>query len=505
MLQYSHTGSRPKSSRKFEKNRVPSGFVVVRESRSFWNWLIYHMLLLASMISLVLGVLNFTIPHFVLRSLGLLALYPVCTDFIQRFQDNFHMSISLSEKVLVTFCLVFLALEVWVGLGWFVLNTVDHVPTLLSGVYWALVTSTGVGFGDIVAEDELSMFYAICVITTCSAVYISYLSTLVSLFKPPSISGERIEHFENCLDHFVSQTDLSENAKTKCKQFRNFIKSQGQETVNDKYMFESMMPDSVLKSYRKELVEDTLLKHNGLFIKQDPETLSAIASVLHHDIFFPGNAICGGGKSSSVSSQGLQRCMVFLESGEAFVISPQNKEVRKVVTGMSFGEIELFRPGTTMNRLLAITFCSVYHLKRGSFLRIMKDVPCKEPEASSVVEELEKRAIELTRKLDENVQKNLASNKLAKLKGGDSLGSSSKSVPAKFSVDSPQQRIWQLVESTAMLFHLLYLPYQFCFGFGTVDANMNWLLLLYYLADAVSIVAMILRLVATYLDCCKVV
>lgn len=175
-------------------------------------------------------------------------------------------------------------------------------------------------------------------------------------------------------------------------------------------------------------------------------------------------------------------------------MSPDKKEVRKVTTSMSFGEIELFRPGFTKNLLVATSICSVYYLTRGRFLAILEELEAqREDEEVNIAAEMEEKAVQLTAKLDESVRKNLTSGKLAKLKGGDSLEPPSRKKLAKFPVDSAVQKRWQVVESFAMLFHLLYLPYQFCFGFGSIGENISWHMVLNYLADVVSIVAMVLR------------
>lgn len=303
-------------AKRTQMSRQHSGFSAVRESRSFWNCKIYLLAIVVSVVSLVLGFLEFRTAHFCLRGLGVACLYPACTDLMKRLHDEFHLQISLSQKVLVTFLLAFLTLEFWVSFGWVLLNDPAAPNSLLAALYWALVTSTGVGFGDIVAEDEVHMIYAIFVITTCAAVYISYLSTLVSLFKPPSVSEERIEHFDNCFDHFISQSNLEIDVKVACKQFRDYIKSQSQETVNDKVMFEAKQPASVMKTYRKELIEDALLKINRLFEDQEDELLRDVALALHHDIFFPSNVIFGGSSNENPAMHGLKRCMVFLAKGK---------------------------------------------------------------------------------------------------------------------------------------------------------------------------------------------
>lgn len=240
----------------------------------------------------------------------------------------------------------------------------DDLTFINKAVYWAIMTLSSTGYGDILATNNegraLASWAMLCGVLFNGFITATMSSILIQANAYRIRQQERLVNLASFFKQFGVPKEL-QNAI-----FSYYANSATETTVNNKEIIENLP-----EAFQKEVMRSINMHMIGqvpLFKDTSAECLAAFATVLISEIFNPGQDII---EHSTIGKE-----MFFLQHGIVEVLTAEGYPITRLRNNSFFGEMALLG-GSSMRTatIRAVTVCDIYRLEKTDFDRIMEQFP----------------------------------------------------------------------------------------------------------------------------------
>ena len=255
----------------------------------------------------------------------------------------------------------------------------DMLEQYLKGLYWATVTLSSVGYGDIVPENKYSRLYSLPIILL-SVIVLSFLtgqvaSSVIRLDAFQQNVNEKKSKLYSLMRHYEVPWEVQKGAfniypallETSLKDYFEILRD-----------LPPFMQEKVILCVKRKIVSRV-----PLFQGIEERTLTALAAVTQQVLVAPYEFIIVEGD--------LGHEMYFIAQGvvEVILTSPSGEEISAATlqSGSWFGEIALLKQTQRTASVRSVTACSCFKLQKQDFRGILSIFPAFEDKIRRVVEE----------------------------------------------------------------------------------------------------------------------
>jgi hypothetical protein len=244
------------------------------------------------------------------------------------------------------------------------IETADNFTQYLRSLYWAIVTMTTVGYGDITPFRNTEYILSIVVILLGASTYafmIGNIASLISKLDSAKISfWNRIEAANKYLRYKKVPEDLNE----RIRKYYEYTWAKHRGLIQD--LFLADLPDSLRLEALQYIAKD-LLKKVPIFQFSSQHLKNILLTSLKLKIYPPDSIIVKEGE--------LGNEIYFLTSGTAEIITSDEKLYATLNDGDYFGEISLLLGEKRTASVKALSFCEILLLTKEKFTQIKKEYP----------------------------------------------------------------------------------------------------------------------------------
>jgi len=234
----------------------------------------------------------------------------------------------------------------------------------LASLYYAFVTVTTVGYGDIHPITDVERGYAIFCTLVGSGVFAFFVGELTSLATTAHASERAFEEKANEVEEFMSCYRMPKHLRMSIRKYyrKHFKRS----WFDVKSILEDLSYD--LRRDVSLWLRTDLISKVPFFKSADPSALQLISSMLTPVVVNRGKAII------QIDTKG--HAMYWIDKGEVVVELPnaKNADVR-LGEGDYFGEIALLSDELTSATIRAVRSCELYELTKDRFTLVLQRYP----------------------------------------------------------------------------------------------------------------------------------
>ena len=313
----------------------------------------------------------------VLRLLRLLRVGRLFAIF--RRWEQLSWTNSGSLRIVKFLLVIVLALHV-VACAWFLVPYLDGFPSdswaaieglegasestrYIRSLYWAIVTTTTVGFGDITPHRNVEYVFAMVTIVLGASMYAFIIGNVASLISNLDMAKATYWARVETVNQYLRSRQVTPELNQRVRDYYDYIWARFR-GMNERNLLADL-PDSIRLEVFLQLTRE-LLDHVPLFRYCSPALRNALLMSLQPQIYVPGSFLVREGEIG----QGIY----FLSRGEAEIVSDEGREAHgRLGTGDHFGDLSLLLGEKRTASIRALTYCDVFVLDKDAFERIKQE------------------------------------------------------------------------------------------------------------------------------------
>jgi CRP-like cAMP-binding protein len=295
----------------------------------------------------------------------------------ERLHNTNSGYLRISKLVIGIFLLIH-----WIGCGWFLVAVLEGFPEnswavvagidgmdrgsqYLRSLYWGFVTTTTVGFGDIVPGRNAEYAFAILVMILGASMYVLIIGSIASLVS--SIDAAQTTFWERAdgVSQYLRTRAVPESLQRQIRDYQEYIWERYRGSSTQQFLRD--LPDplrlEVVFHLTRELVEKV-----PLFREAEPALRNALLMCLQPLILVPGIFVVREGE--------LPTGVYFVSSGELAITAEGGERVLGHLTeGDYFGDLSLLLGERRTGSVHAVTHSDVLFLPSAEFERLRSAYP----------------------------------------------------------------------------------------------------------------------------------
>lgn len=270
---------------------------------------------------------------------------------------------------LVFFVFWIIIITHWLSCGWLALHNyvgiTDNLTLYIRSLYWAVVTLTTVGYGDIVPTNNAETAYSMLVMLFGVGIYgyvIGNIANILSNRDPAKVAFQK--NIDN-LKSFVRYRDLPLELQNRIRDYYAYLwkKRLGYDELD----FLNNLPSGLKKEVEVHL-KRRIIDRIPLFTEANDAFLNDIAHHLRPTVYTPGDMVIREGDAGHE--------MYLVIKGKLKVYKNENPEKQFFLKeGDFFGELALLYNKPRNANVVSITYSDIYVLQREVFETVLAKYP----------------------------------------------------------------------------------------------------------------------------------
>ncbi|UCC25861.1 MAG: ion transporter [Gemmatimonadales bacterium] len=314
-----------------------------------------------------------------LRTTRLLRLQRLLRAFRQweRLHSTNTGYLRISKLVIGVFLLIH-----WIACGWFLVAVVEGFPrdswTVAAGIdgldrgsqylrslYWGFVTTTTVGFGDIVPTRNAEYAFTILVMVLGASMYALIIGSIASLVS--SIDAAKTAFWDRAdgVSQYLRSRALPEPLQRQIRDYYEYIWERYRGSSTQQFLRD--LPDPIRLEVVFHLTRE-LIEKVPLFRHAEPALRNALLMSLQPLVFVPGSFVVREGEVATG--------VYFVSSGKLTITMEGGaRHLGGLEAGDYFGDLSLLLGERRTGSVQATTHSDVFFLSTGDFERLRGDYP----------------------------------------------------------------------------------------------------------------------------------
>jgi len=266
----------------------------------------------------------------------------------------------------------------------------DPIAQYVRSLYWAVVTMTTVGYGDITPNRTVEYVFTIIVMLLGASMYAFIIGNIASLFS--KLDSSKVNHFNRmeAVTQFLRYRNVPHKLSLKVRNYYEYMweRRRGmQEDLFLKDLPEPLRLEILLDLTRKLLNKVPLFKYSSSTLR------NVLLMALRLETYAPKDEIVREGE--------LGEEICFISQGKAEITTHEGSMVHGTFeSGDYFGDLSLILGEKRTASVKALTYCETFILNKEDF----NDIKDKYPEIREV---LKKMSSEKTEKISDLILKGI--------------------------------------------------------------------------------------------------
>lgn len=318
-----------------------------------------------------------------------LFVYKTFNKIIQNFRETYSSEtredfLDLINLILKMLSIAHLLACVWYSLGFYLIDyqektwlTVDNrleksaFSKYIMSIYWAFMTMSTVGYGDITAQNTAEMGLCIFAMMLGTFGFGYYVNTVGAILNRVEERSREFVKNMKVVDNFMRRKNVNISLRMKVKKYLEFLWLYESKSLEEEKEIIEKLPISLkneilLETNYKFLQEIHVLSKN--FSQEFVEILALRISPLH---FSPDDLVLSPKKF-------LEPSLYLIYEGEIelfFKNSNHNSMVRTLKKGEIFGEKAFFFNQNTNEHAKSKSFSTVFKINQRDFIELLREHP----------------------------------------------------------------------------------------------------------------------------------
>ena len=304
------------------------------------------------------------------------------------------MAIKFGVLHLLTFFVKLLFLNHWMACGYYLMASVEdsHYSWInqprfrtyttfdmyLSSLYWAVMTTTTIGFGDIPAETTAERGFAIICMFIGAGMFSYVVGTMCSLIQGLEINKLAFERKMDSINEYMSISNYPKTLRRKIRSYLFYQRDTGSFIPSEAELYDSVSP--ALRSLCAYYKYEAVLRNVSFFKVAPQQVITELSLKLKHAIFMPGECII---KNNDVGHE-----MYFIFKGRAnleMLVDGEPMVVKQLEDGDHCGERGMIYSARRLFTARSLSFCDTCILTHDDYHSIMQYYPDVTAEVRHVV------------------------------------------------------------------------------------------------------------------------
>jgi hypothetical protein len=283
---------------------------------------------------------------------------------------------------IVQFSVLVVIVSHWIACGWFLAARLGGFPAeswvalqglqgaepssqYLRSLYWAIVTMTAVGYGDIVPHLDIEYVFTLIAIVTGASFYAFLIGNVASLLtNVDSLKASYWSRIE-ALGEYLRSRGVPAEVGARVRDYYEYLWARRRGSREDVLLQDLPAPlrlEILLHLARELLATVPLFRHCS------PALRNVLVMALRAETYTPGSLVVREGE--------IGRAIFFLSRGRAEILMGENEEKCGLLEdGDYFGDISLLLGEKRTASVRALDFCEVFVLEGDEYRRIREDYP----------------------------------------------------------------------------------------------------------------------------------
>lgn len=276
-------------------------------------------------------------------------------------------------------------LNIYTKVNWVAENGIANQPIVekyMASMYWATVTCTTVGYGDILPTNGYELVWALLIIVFGVAIFSYFLSNMAAQFsefsKTNAANQERIQQIEHLDQQFQIGPELVEKLTN---YFTNGNKNELEVETNQEMSYLLQLLPSTLKTQLAKFLYMDAIVTNRFLQNRDDNFYSKYLEELQSEKFNANDLIC---------KQGSQpECMYFIMSG----VVKNTRTMRYFQRGQMINHDCILKRTKILDNFVAETEVTMLRYERETFLLIVDQFPDVKDDMNQMLRDQEEQMI----------------------------------------------------------------------------------------------------------------
>ncbi len=231
-------------------------------------------------------------------------------------------------------------------------------------LYWAIVTMTAVGYGDITPRHNLEYGFAMAVMLLGASLWAYIIGNIAALVSSIDSARAVFRNRVDSVNQYLKNRKVPQELTRQVRDYHDYVWARyrgisAREALQD-------LPDSIRLDVLAHLAGD-LTRHVPLFRECSRPLRDVLLMALQPRVFVPGSWVSHAGEAGAE--------IQFLTQGQLEVLSPEQHRVGVLREGDYFGDLSMLLNEKRTGSVRALTFSETFSLSERDFGAIRDTYP----------------------------------------------------------------------------------------------------------------------------------
>ncbi len=303
---------------------------------------------------------------------------------INKVESNMNINPGIFR--LFKFLIIVTVIVNFISLGWVSIGAplgieregLSQSETYLRAVYWCLTTISTVGYGDIspTKSNNLEVLYTVFALILGVGVYGYIIGNISNVISNMDKAKVLYQKKKEDLTTFFKQKKIPSDLQEKIRDYYEYLWV-AHNSIDELSVLQDL--PSTLKMEVSLFINRNIIEQVPFFSSQNEFFIREIISKLDRMSFLPEDHIVRFGEFGD--------CMYFISSGQVDVLGPNKEHYATLGEGSFFGEMSLIKGEKRNANIVALDYCDVYRLSKGSFDELRERYPDFDKQVRKTTEE----------------------------------------------------------------------------------------------------------------------